>query len=223
MITQKEIWVNEHLKQETFSRLHTEKPSMPVPDFVDFLLEQGFVPDQTAVLDIGCGKGRNSIYLAQRGFRVTGTDFASQAVEEAQSRSESSGVSVQFEELDLTDTWPYQESQFRVVIDCNTTICIPNPGRANAIREACRILQPNGYYLFYGVGPTEMLKKFPGPEPNSGIFPRTGKFEKQYSKEELIESYQDFDLVNIESILSSDVIEGRITDYSMWVAVFRKK
>ena len=223
MVTQKKIWINEHTKQETFTRMHSEKPSAPIPKFIDFLIAQGFIPKQTEALDIGCGKGRNSIYIAQRGFKVCGADFVPQAVEEAIKRASNFSVSAKFEIFDISKKWPYKDNQFGAIIDCNSTICIPYLGRANAIREAHRVLRSQGYYFFYGVGPTEVLRKLPGTERNSGIFPKTGKFEKQYSKEELLESYRDFEVVSLSSIDSSDIIEGQDIKYSMWVAVFRKK
>ncbi|MCP4426199.1 MAG: class I SAM-dependent methyltransferase [Chloroflexi bacterium] len=43
-------------------------------------------------LDLGCGYGRSAIYLAQRGWRVDGVDFVSQAIAEARKRAQKSGV-----------------------------------------------------------------------------------------------------------------------------------
>ena len=99
---------------------------------------------------------------------------------------------------------------------------IPEPGRSKPIKEAYRVLKPGGYYLFYGIAPTEILHQFPGPEPNSAIFSKTGKFEKKYSEEELKGAYKKFDLVNLEKVKGSDVIEGKLIEYFIWVAVFTK-
>ena len=44
------------------------------PELVE-LVESGQVPPGRA-LDIGCGRGTNAIYLAQRGFQVVGTDLS---------------------------------------------------------------------------------------------------------------------------------------------------
>jgi hypothetical protein len=40
-----------------------------------------------AALDLGCGNGRNAVFLAQQGFAVTGVDFSAQAVAWAQRSS----------------------------------------------------------------------------------------------------------------------------------------
>jgi SAM-dependent methyltransferase len=222
MATQREIWQNEHVKQETFTRIHSHKPSGPIPEFVQLISERGCIPGNTVIVDIGCGKGRNSIYLAKLGYKVKAFDFVPDAIEEARKRSIAEGVNIDLEVADLTERWSIGDSEANAIIDCNTTICIPNPSRKFAVKEARRILKKGGLYLFYGVARTNFVDASPGPEPNSAIFPKTGKFEKQYTKEELLTTYQDFALVDLKEIKGSDVIEGKQTEYSMWVAIFEK-
>jgi methyl halide transferase len=47
-------------------------------------------------LDIGCGTGSSSAWLAQQGFEVTGLDVASLAVEQAEERARAAGVKARF-------------------------------------------------------------------------------------------------------------------------------
>lgn len=47
-------------------------------------------------LDIGCGTGTNSVWLAQQGFEVTGIDLAPLAVEQAEKRAQAAGVRASF-------------------------------------------------------------------------------------------------------------------------------
>ena len=47
-------------------------------------------------LELGCGTGTNSVWLAQQGFEVTGIDLAPLAVEQAQKRAQAAGVKVHF-------------------------------------------------------------------------------------------------------------------------------
>lgn len=48
------------------------------------------------VLELGCGTGTNSVWLAQQGFEVTGIDLAPLAVERAEERAHGAGVKVYF-------------------------------------------------------------------------------------------------------------------------------
>ena len=55
-------------------------------------------------LDIGCGAGTDSVYLAEQGWEVTSLDFVAKALEFTQRRAEAAGVSVTPVEADIT-TW----------------------------------------------------------------------------------------------------------------------
>jgi SAM-dependent methyltransferase len=47
-------------------------------------------------LELGCGTGTNSVWLAQQGFQVTGIDLAPLAVERAKQRARAAGVTAHF-------------------------------------------------------------------------------------------------------------------------------
>ena len=70
-----------------------------------FLLQEldrivSLAPGKSA-LDIACGEGRNSIFLAQHGFRVTGVDISDVGLAKAIAIAEKSGVQVDFIRTDL--------------------------------------------------------------------------------------------------------------------------
>jgi len=52
-------------------------------------------------LDIGCGTGSNSVWLAQQGFEVTGLDLAPLAIERAEERARAAGVEASFLAADV--------------------------------------------------------------------------------------------------------------------------
>jgi len=52
-------------------------------------------------LELGCGTGTNSVWLAQQGFEVTGIDLAPLAVERAEQRARAAGVKVHFVVADV--------------------------------------------------------------------------------------------------------------------------
>ena len=71
----------------------------PSPELQRVLAEEA-VP-AGAALDLGCGSGPNSVYLAQRGFQVTGVDVAETALERARERARQRGVTVEFRQENL--------------------------------------------------------------------------------------------------------------------------
>lgn len=54
-------------------------------------------------LDVACGEGRNSIYLAREGFCVTGIDISGQGLARASDRAAREGVTVDFLRADLEE------------------------------------------------------------------------------------------------------------------------
>lgn len=223
MPTQKEIWEREHATGETFVRIHSDQPSAPIPVFEEFLRKHGLVPVNTNVLDIGCGNGRNTAHLASLGYKATGFDFSSVALAKAREK-QADGLHLIFEEVDLTERWPLRDESVDVIVDCNATLDIAQPGRGVALTESYRVLSKGGFYLFYGVSPREQPFAVPGPEPSSIIFVRSGKFEKQYTKEGLLETYGSvgFKLIDLSALPGRDTIDGVDLEYQMWVGVFTK-
>lgn len=54
-------------------------------------------------LDIACGEGRNSIFLAQHGYRVTGLDISDKGLNKGENRAQAMGLSIEFRRVDLDD------------------------------------------------------------------------------------------------------------------------
>ena len=54
-------------------------------------------------LDLACGEGRNTLWLARRGWNVTGLDFSSVAIERGRTRAAEGQLDAHFETADLRD------------------------------------------------------------------------------------------------------------------------
>ena len=70
--------------------------------------ESGLLPAGGKALDLGCGPGRNAVWLAQQGFAVDAVDLSSTALDWGRERADSAGVAVNFVEgniFELDDTF----------------------------------------------------------------------------------------------------------------------
>lgn len=94
------------------------------------------------VLDAGCGAGRMSRYLAERGCLVEGVDLSSSMV--AMGRRDHPDLV--FTVGSLTDL-PYPDDRFAGVLLWYSIIHTPPAGQARIFAEAARVLRPGGHLL----------------------------------------------------------------------------
>ena len=85
-----------------------EKYSRPTFIFgkspVQFLAENyHYIPFEGSVLDMGMGEGRNAVFLAQKGYKVTGVDISSVAVKKSYLLAQEFGVKIKGVVASLSD------------------------------------------------------------------------------------------------------------------------
>ena len=66
-------------------------------------------------LDVACGAGRNALFLAERGYAVTGVDISREALSRARRSARTRGLDVEWIEHDL-DVGPGVEGPFDVIV-----------------------------------------------------------------------------------------------------------
>ena len=98
------------------------------------------------ILDLGCGAGTNSLFLARSGYRAQGIDLAPAAIAAATRRAASSGLSAEFEVADALRL-PFPRRRFDGAIDVGCFHTLPVPLRGAYRRELARVLRPGGRYV----------------------------------------------------------------------------
>lgn len=70
------------------------------------------------VLDLACGTGRNAIFLAEKGFKVTAIDNSVVGIEIAKQRAKEKGLKIDFRVADLEkDEFAIEENAYDLVCD----------------------------------------------------------------------------------------------------------
>ncbi len=97
-------------------------------------------------LDAGCGEGADAIWLASRGWRVTGADFAQAALDKAAAQAAGQGVDVAWVRADLTSWQP--APKFELV---TTQFLHVEPAQRDvAYRLLAAAVVPGGTFLVAG-------------------------------------------------------------------------
>ena len=125
-------------------------------------------------LDLGCGTGANTVFLAERGFDVVGVDFSPVALVKADRRAERAGVAehVRFVRADLTSTAMADVGgPFDLLVDYGTLDDLSQDGRRLMAANVVSLARPGAAFLlwaFYAARSELPLISFDGPSRVSG-------------------------------------------------------
>jgi SAM-dependent methyltransferase len=100
-------------------------------------------------LDLGCGEGADAIWLAGRGWRVTGVDISGLALERAALHAEAEGVAdrVAWRRQDLGEVFPEGEFDLVSAQFLHSRVELP---REEILRRAADAVAPGGILLVVG-------------------------------------------------------------------------
>lgn len=219
-------WSSDDMKTVPNHALLT--PSNEVVLFRNYLNSLGIIPPKT-LIDIGSGKGRNSIYMAKEGFQVYGIEYISTAVEYSKSYVLKSEMQ-EFPKFilgDVTKRWKFKSNFFDLAIDSLTTVGLQKNEREKCRNEMYRTLKKGGIALIRVVSSDdklemELMKKYPGGEPNSSLWPDINKFQKNFSEIELREFYQDFNILVLKKLKKKALKLGRVFTATNWWLIIQK-
>ncbi|HEX9066543.1 MAG TPA: class I SAM-dependent methyltransferase [Streptosporangiaceae bacterium] len=107
-------------------------------------VERGIVAPGRAV-DLGCGPGRNAIYLASRGFEVDAVDLSEVALSWAAERAAGAGAQVTFRAASIFAAG-LPDGQFDLVYDSGCLHHLPPHRRPAYLDLVNRLLAPGGHY-----------------------------------------------------------------------------
>lgn len=120
------------------------------PELVATVMNQGFPQLGDTALDIGCGGGWESIFLAKCGYHVLGIDIAPDAIKLAQQRAKEAGVHVDFRQGNVLQL-PIEDETIDFITDRGCLHIIPEKDQTTYVHEVARVLKPGGRFLLRGI------------------------------------------------------------------------
>ena len=154
-----------------------------------------------STLDLGCGNGRNLIFLAKTfGLQGIGYDISAAAIKEAQTLSE--GLPLVYETRSIAGDLTVADASQTLVLDMMSSHFLNTKERAHLRDEIFRVLKPGGwlfmktFLLDEDLHSARLLRDHPGEESNTYIHPVIGVPEHVYSEAELTEFLSERFLVH---------------------------
>ena len=134
-----------------------------------FLVEVASDLEPGVALDLAGGEGRNAVWLAERGWRVTVLDWSKVALDKGRTLAEARGVAadVTFMETDLLDWEPAQASADLVIVVYLQT---PSPHRERVWRNAAAAVRTGGRLIVIGHDSSNLTDGYGGPQDSAVLF-----------------------------------------------------
>jgi ubiquinone/menaquinone biosynthesis C-methylase UbiE len=125
-----------------------------------------------SALDVGCGTGDSSIYLARHGWQVSGVDFTPKALEQARAKARAADAVVDFVHADVTHLGQAGiNGPFQVIVDNGCFHGMSDGDRDLYVKEISAVAAPGARLLMIafkscgrfgpaGVDQTEIERRF---------------------------------------------------------------
>jgi tellurite methyltransferase len=167
------------------------KPAKELIELVDFL------PESAKILDLGCGEGRNTLFLAEKGFNLEAVDISQNGIDKLNYLARRNGLSVKAIVQDMKN---YRfESEFDLIVAHGCLHLIERDNRQKLISAMKAHTKPGSYNVvavFTDVlPPPDDLKEF-----HVGLF----------KEGELFDLYRDWKIVSAQSYIFKDEHPGGI-------------
>lgn len=130
------------------------------PDPIIYYLENRWKAQKFKVfMDVGCGKGRHSLYMAGAGFKVEAFDITESCVETLERKANKLHYQIKLKTCDMHNM-PYQDNSVDCMLALSSINHTDTKGFKKILKEIYRVLKPDGeVYLTLGSKDSEQYTR----------------------------------------------------------------
>lgn len=125
--------------------------------FIDALLHLLKPAPESTFIDVACGKGRHSIYLNSRGYRVCGLDLSQNSIAEA---SKASSDSLNFYHHDIRNAFPIQDCDYAMNLFTSFGYFESAEEHVKMLKNIRTALKPSGTFVLDYLNVDQVVKDF---------------------------------------------------------------
>jgi SAM-dependent methyltransferase len=208
---------------EWWDKFYSDK-ERPVPFFKNIpdeslisCFDRGLLK-QGKALDIGCGKGRNSVYLAKRGFDVDGVDFSKTSIEMGKQIAKEQSLEVNFLCQSIFDFEGKPES-YDFIYDSGCLHHIKPHRRNQYLKTILKCLKPDGYFgmICFNLKGGANISDYDVYRDNSM---QGGMGFSEYKLKAILEPY--FEIIEFREMIESDN-ENVFGKSFLWAVLMKKR
>lgn len=198
MKKKKEFWDSEYSRPAHLAL--SDEPAEDLEKFTRWLERnygRRFLNVTAQAVDMGCGNGRNLIYLAKTfGMRGVGYDISATAIKQA--KAAATELPLQFSVQSLAEPIPLPDASVTIALDMMSSHVLKKVEREVLRSEVLRVLRPQGWLFFKSFLLEEdahakrLLQENPGPEDGMYIHPEIGVPEYVWTEEGLREFFEPY-------------------------------
>jgi len=225
---QQHYWEKEYQKP-TFLTKDMDPQADTVRFFKFLKKEEKFDCFGKALIDLGCGTGRNSLYAFELGAVPQGIDISKTAIAHGLEYLKQRDVEIDLRVGSIGEVLPYDDNFFDIALDVTSSNSLSEKERDVYFTELNRVLKPGGYVYIKALckdgddNAKELLKRFPGPEKDTYTLPEQKITERVWTKQDFIDFYsKTFKIIYLEMKESYTTMGDRRYKRRFWIGYLQK-
>lgn len=155
------------------------------------------------VLDIGAGEGRNSIFLAKRGFKVEAIDINAESLKKCKRFAKKHNLPITASVIDVRK-FKFEKEKYSLVISINALDFLQLKDTKKLITKIEYSLVPGGIFYLDGFSAKDHLfkvarrKYLKEPDTNTFYFPKIKTNRHFFEKKELLNLCKNFEIIKLK-------------------------
>lgn len=179
-------------------------------DFLDELISLCPPSENTKVLDIGCGEGKDAVYMAQKGYDVSAFDLTENGIRKTIRLASDKGVNINAYVDDINTFEP--DDKYDIIYSTGTVQYLFDENKKSFFEKIEKMTKPNGI-VFFNVFVEKSFLELP---------PDWDYEEKMWKSGELFTYLADWKIERIDEVIFEDNSGGIPHYHCMDTIICRK-